>query len=59
LSVELPWLSEWTRAKRPARLPTVLTREEVRLLLRCADETTLALVILNPAVDGFELNARC
>jgi integron integrase len=45
LSVELPWLSELTRAKRPARLPTVLTREEVRLLLRCVDDPTLALVI--------------
>jgi site-specific recombinase XerD len=45
LGVELPWLSELTRAKRPARLPTVLTREEVRLLLRCVDEPTLALVI--------------
>jgi site-specific recombinase XerD len=45
LGVELPWLSELTRAKRPARLPTVLTREEARLLLRCVDEPTLALVV--------------
>jgi len=45
LGVELPWLSELTRAKRPARLPTVLTREEARLLLRCVDDPTLALVI--------------
>jgi site-specific recombinase XerD len=44
IGVDLPWLSELTRAKRPARLPTVLTREEVRLL-RCVDEPTLTLVI--------------
>lgn len=45
LGIDLPWLSEVTRAKRPARLPTVLTREEVRLLMRSVDDPTLALVI--------------
>ena len=30
LEVDLPWLSEVTRAKKPARLPTVLTTEEAR-----------------------------
>jgi integron integrase len=29
----LPWLDELERAKRPARLPSVLTREEVQTLL--------------------------
>jgi integron integrase len=29
----LPWLDELDRARRPARVPTVLTREEVRRLL--------------------------
>ena len=30
---DLPWLDDVGRAKRPARLPVVLTREEVRALL--------------------------
>jgi integron integrase len=33
LEVELPWLDEIVRAKRPVRLPVVLTREEVREVL--------------------------
>jgi integron integrase len=33
LHVELPWLDGVTRAKRPARLPVVLTRDEVRAVL--------------------------
>jgi integron integrase len=33
LSVELPWLTEIVRAKRPQRLPVVLTRTEVQRLL--------------------------
>ena len=33
LGVELPWLDDLVRAKRPQRLPVVLTREEVRLVL--------------------------
>lgn len=33
LDMDLPWLCEVTRAKKPKRLPVVLTREEVRLLL--------------------------
>jgi integron integrase len=31
---ELPWMDEIVRAKRPQRLPTVLSREEVAALLR-------------------------
>lgn len=33
LGVKLPWLDEIERAKRPARLPTVLSRDEVRAVL--------------------------
>lgn len=33
LGIDLPWLDEVTRAKKPSRLPTVLTREEVQGLL--------------------------
>ncbi len=33
LGLELPWLDGVVRAKRPRRLPVVLTREEVRRLL--------------------------
>jgi integron integrase len=33
LEVTLPWLDEVVRAKRPARLPVVLTRDEVRRVL--------------------------
>jgi integron integrase len=33
LGMELPWLDEVVRAKKPRRLPTVMTQEEVRRLL--------------------------
>lgn len=33
LHINLPWLDEVVRAKRPARLPVVLTREEVQSVL--------------------------
>jgi integron integrase len=33
LEMELPWLDKVTRAKRPRRLPVVLTRQEVRRVL--------------------------
>ena len=33
LGVDLPWMSEVIRAKRPARLPVVLTQREVTLVL--------------------------
>jgi integron integrase len=34
LAVDLPWLDDVVRAKRPGRLPVVLTREEVRAVLQ-------------------------
>src|SRR5262245_62807793 len=33
LGVDMPWLDDIVRAKRPERLPVVLTRDEVRALL--------------------------
>lgn len=39
LGVELPWLDEVVRAKRPQRLPTVLTPDEVARLLACMEGT--------------------
>lgn len=37
LAIELPWLDGITRAKRPPRVPVVLTRDEVRALLARLD----------------------
>ncbi len=34
LELDLPWLDGIVRAKRPQRLPVVLTREEVRAMLQ-------------------------
>ncbi|MFQ5829535.1 MAG: hypothetical protein ACE5JD_10325 [Candidatus Methylomirabilia bacterium] len=34
LELDLPWLDGAVRAKRPQRLPVVLTREEVRAVLQ-------------------------
>jgi len=37
LGIDLPWLDEVVRAKRPARLPVVLTPDEIRLVLERMD----------------------
>jgi len=37
LGIDLPWMENVTRAKRPARLPTVLSVQEVRALLACLE----------------------
>ncbi len=42
LGQDLPWLDDVVRAKRPARLPVVLTREEVRALLVQMNEVPFA-----------------
>ena len=34
LELEFPWLDDVTRAKKPVRLPTVLTADEVKRLDR-------------------------
>lgn len=45
LEIELPWLDNVTRAKKPARLPTVLTREETVALLDGIDEGEIKLIV--------------
>jgi len=40
LRIDLPWMMEVVRAKRPQRVPTVLSREEVRRLLAAMDGET-------------------
>ena len=45
LEVELPWLQGVVRAKKPQRLPTVLTRREVTALLALLDDSSAALVV--------------
>lgn len=37
LKIDLPWLKEVVRAKRPRRLPTVLSRDEIAALLGLMD----------------------
>ncbi|MBI4987209.1 MAG: integron integrase [Rhodocyclales bacterium] len=44
LGIELPWLDEITRAKKPVRLPTVLTREDTMALLSKIEDAELHLV---------------
>lgn len=44
LGIELPWLDEITRAKKPVRLPTVLTRDETLALLEQIVDAELHLV---------------
>ncbi|HET9351811.1 MAG TPA: phage integrase N-terminal SAM-like domain-containing protein, partial [Burkholderiales bacterium] len=39
LEKELPWMDGMVRAKRPARVPVVLTENEVRALLAQLDGT--------------------
>jgi integron integrase len=45
LGQDLPWLTEVTRAKKPARLPVVLNREEIKTLLEQLDDPLLGLVV--------------
>jgi integron integrase len=45
LDAELPWLDDVTRAKKPARLPTVLTREEMAALLGRIGEGEMQLIV--------------
>jgi integron integrase len=46
LDREVPWLDEVVRARRPVRLPIVLTRDEVRSLLRQLRGTPRLMAIL-------------
>ena len=45
LGQEFPWLEDVTRAKKPVRLPTVLTRDEVKLLFKYIDDPLLDLIV--------------
>lgn len=45
LGLEFPWLDDVTRAKKPARLPTVLTADEVKQLLKCLDDPLMDLIV--------------
>ena len=46
LGVELPWLDDVVRAKRPQHLPVVLTRDEVRAVLQRLDGVPRLMVLL-------------
>jgi integron integrase len=46
LGVELPWLDDVVRAKRPQHLPVVLTRDEVRAVLQQLDGVPRLMAIL-------------
>ncbi|KAF7597870.1 MAG: integrase [Candidatus Dactylopiibacterium carminicum] len=41
----LPWLDEVTRAKKPVRLPTVLSVPEVQALMAAVDDPEIALLV--------------
>ncbi|MFA7270069.1 MAG: integron integrase [Sterolibacterium sp.] len=45
LEAELPWLDDVTRAKKPARLPTVLSRAEVAVLLERVGDAQMQLIV--------------
>lgn len=45
LGVELPWLEDVVRAKKPQRLPTVLTRRETIALLEHLEDNTTGLIV--------------
>ena len=58
LEIDLPWMDEVVRAKRPARLPVVLTREEVaRLLVHLEGTPSLMALLLYGA--GLRLLECC
>jgi integron integrase len=46
LGIDLPWLDEVVRAKRPLHLPVVLTREEVRAVLQRLDGVPRLMAVL-------------
>jgi site-specific recombinase XerD len=46
LDIDLPWLGDLTRPKKPQRLPAVLTREEVNALLAHMEGTPLLMARL-------------
>jgi integrase len=58
LEIELPWLDGVVRAKRPVRVPVVLSRDEIRRILACLeDRHWLAASLLS--VRGFGCRRAC
>ena len=45
LEVQLPWLDDFSHAKRPKRLPVVLSRDEIQLLLDNVERPLHSLVL--------------
>jgi integron integrase len=45
LELAFPWLDDVTRAKKPVRLPTVLTADEVKRLLKYVDDPLMDLIV--------------
>ena len=45
LGLEFPWLDDVTRAKKPVRLPTVLTADEVKQLFKFLDDPLMDLIV--------------
>ena len=45
LRLDLPWLTDVTRAQKPVRLPTVLTRDETQRLLGGIDDPLVGLIV--------------
>jgi integron integrase len=45
LGLEFPWLDGVTRAKKPVRLPTVLTADEVKRLIKYLDDPLMDLIV--------------
>lgn len=45
LEMQLPWLKDVVRAKKPARLPTVLTQDETQRLLAQIDDPEMSLIV--------------
>lgn len=45
LGLEFPWLDSVTRTKKPVRLPTVLTADEVKPLFKYLDDPLMDLIV--------------
>jgi integron integrase len=45
LGIQLPWMDSFSRAKKPARLPVVLTKDEVNRLFAAVDRPIFSLML--------------
>lgn len=59
LDIDLPWMNDVTRAKKPKKLPVVLTRDEVSRLLLQADGGDMGLPIRLLYGTGMRLLEVC